>query len=77
MSRLRRVREHEGLSRAELARLADVAERTLQRCESGQQVMGITKHKVLNALNRRDGLRDYTLADLFESDGEPNDQESS
>ncbi len=39
--------------------------------------MGITKHKVLNALNRRDGLRDYTLADLFESDGEPNDQESS
>lgn len=70
-NKLRHIREREGLSRAELSRLADVSERTLQRGENGQIVTGITKSRILNALNRREGrLKDYEMSDLFdEPDG--------
>jgi transcriptional regulator with XRE-family HTH domain len=65
-SKLRQVREREGLSRAELAQLSDLSERTIQRGENGANITNLTKNRILNALNRRpERLREYEFDDLF------------
>jgi DNA-binding transcriptional regulator YiaG len=67
---LRNIREAEGLSRAELSRLAQVSEATIQRAEKGMNVSRLTMNRLLNAFNSRPGRqRAYRLADLF-PDGE-------
>lgn len=67
-SRLRNAREAEGVSRAELARRSGVSERTLQRAEAGDDLSTVTKHKIIKAFNKLpDGLRVYTISDLFRS----------
>lgn len=64
---LQEIREAEGLSRAALARLANVSESTIQRAEHGRTVSRLTKSRILNALNGREmKLRSYDVADLFE-----------
>ena len=64
--RLRQVRESEGLSRPELARAAGLSDKTLQRAENGNAVSGVTRHKIVNALNRRtERLQKYDVSDLF------------
>jgi DNA-binding XRE family transcriptional regulator len=65
-TKLRQVREREGLSRPALSRLASVSEKTIQRAEAGDDVMSITKHKLVNALNRREErLQDYEVEEVF------------
>lgn len=71
-NRVQEVRESEGLSRAALARSAGMADRTLQRMESGAQVAEATKGKLVKALNRLpDKLRDYTVDYLFSNERRP------
>lgn len=66
---LRQAREREGLTRMDLARIAGLAEKTLQRAEAGEEVSVVTQNRIINALNRRtERLRDYDVADLFASD---------
>jgi DNA-binding XRE family transcriptional regulator len=66
---LRDVRESEGLSRAALARVAGLNERTLKRIEDeddGYTPTAVTMNKLCNALNRRqERIRDYQLSDVF------------
>ena len=55
-SRLRELREREGLTATELARLSDVSTRTIKRLEklddpAREQVTEVTKYKVINGLN--------------------------
>ncbi len=69
LTRLRDVREREGLSRAALAREARLNERTLKRIEDeedGYAPTPVTMNKLCNALNRRqDRVREYSLNDIF------------
>jgi transcriptional regulator with XRE-family HTH domain len=69
VSKLREVREGEGLSRAALAREARLSDRTLKRIEDGEkgyQPTPVTMNKLRNALNRvPDVSHTYELADLF------------
>ena len=68
MGRLREIREKEGLSRAELARLAHLSDKTLLRAESGGQISKPSQNAIVNALNRRDErLREYTVGRVFSS----------
>jgi DNA-binding XRE family transcriptional regulator len=65
-TKLRQAREQEGLSRPELAREAEVADKTLQRAEAGEKLAPRTRHKILNGFNRRPTrLRTYEMKDLF------------
>lgn len=61
------VRTREGLSRARLAKLADLDEKTLKRVEEGtRNVAPISKHKIVKALNLLlDKQHNYTFEDLF------------
>lgn len=65
-TKLRRAREREGQSRAALARLAGVSERTLRRAEDGEAISEVTKGKILKGFHKvPDRLRDYSYGDLF------------
>lgn len=68
-SKLRKVREGAGLSRAALAREARLSERTLKRIEDGEkgyEPTPVTMNKLRNALNRLEEVgREYELGDLF------------
>ena len=67
-STLRRIRESEGVQRAELARLSGVSERTLRRVEAGILVSAVMQNRIVNALNRLPNRhRDYATDDLYES----------
>ena len=69
-NRLRGVREQEGVTRAELARLAGISVRTVQRAEEGQAISLVTKSRILKALNRvQDRAMDYALDYIFGSAG--------
>lgn len=68
-SKLRQVREGEGLSRAALARAAGLSERTIKRIEDEEADYAptvVTKNKLRNGLNQHasSGQR-YALNDLF------------
>lgn len=49
---LREIRTKAGLSRAELATAAELAELTVRRIEQGHPSKASTRYKILNALNR-------------------------
>ena len=50
-SELQRLRESEGLSRAELARAGSVSDRTIKRAEEGENLRPETRYKILRGLN--------------------------
>lgn len=61
------ARRREAVSRAHLARLAGIAEKTLKRVEeAARNVAPRTKDKILKAFNSlSDKQRSYTFEDLF------------
>lgn len=64
-SNLRKIRESEGLTRAALARMAELSDRTLQRVEGGEPASAVTIGKIVKALNRLPTrLRTYTNSDV-------------
>lgn len=67
LNNVENVRTREGLSRARLAKLADLDEKTLKRVEEGtRNVAPLSKHKIVKALNSLlDKQRTYTFEDLF------------
>ncbi len=69
---MRRVRTLEGLKITELAELAEVSSKTIQALEYRSRRVALeTKHKILNALNRRSTRRrEYIFKDVF-----PNEEE--
>jgi transcriptional regulator with XRE-family HTH domain len=68
---LRRIREKEGLRVTELAALAKVSTKTIDRIEERKKpVSHITKSKVVKALNKNeDKLQLYKYVDVFPNDG--------
>ncbi len=65
-TKLRSIREREGLSRATLARLADLSEKTLQRAEAGEPISEVTRNRILKALNALpNGLSTYVMKNVF------------
>jgi len=66
---LKKLRSAAGLSRAALARLADVNERTVKRIERGQSSAAHTRHKILNGLNSHTE-RKYTYKEVYPHDSE-------
>lgn len=66
-NRLREVREGQGLSRARLARLANVSDRTLARLEAGSGSSSpTTKHRIVNGLNNNpDRTREHSYNEVF------------
>lgn len=65
-NRLREIREREGLSRAALARLAELSDRTVQRIEDGGDAAPATVGKLLKGLNRAPNrLQAYSQDDVF------------
>lgn len=65
-SQLQRLRESAGLSRAELARAAQVSDRTVKRAEDGEELRTATRYKIirgLSELSKRDSP--YELDDVF------------
>jgi len=68
---LQEIRITEGLAITALAALGDVNERTIRRIEGGssKSATPVTKHKILNGLNRHlNRKKDYTFKDLFPND---------
>ena len=67
--RLKAQRVELGLSRVELARLADLSEKTIDRVERGNQAFRDTTYrKIFNALNKaraKEGLSALAYSDLF------------
>src|SRR6476469_3470718 len=59
--KLRKAREREGLTLVQLAREAEISEKTLRRAEkNGERVKDTTRYKIINALNRREHrLKEY------------------
>ncbi len=54
------------MSRADLARVSELSDSTIERAEEGGQVRNATKYRIRNALNARPNrLKDYTVEDLF------------
>lgn len=66
-NRLRKVRLAEGLSKAELARLAGISAQTITNIEnSNHSARPETKHKIVNGLNRNpDKIKTYAVEDVF------------
>lgn len=63
---LRRIRQSAGLSRAQLARAADVSDRTVKRAEDGEKIRRETQFRIvhgLNDLSKHDPP--YELEDVF------------
>jgi transcriptional regulator with XRE-family HTH domain len=69
-NRLAEIRNTEGLSQSELAKLANLNSRTISRVESGRRnVAPTTKGKIIKGLNKyQDKLREYTLDYVFPQD---------
>ena len=69
-TKLQPIREAEGLNRTQLAILADVSTRTIARIERREgNVTEVMKHKILNALNRRENrLREDSYEDLYDNE---------
>ena len=71
--RLKAQRVELGLSRVELARLADLSEKTIDRVERGNQAFRDTTYrKIFNALNKaraKEGLGALAYSDLFLANG--------
>jgi DNA-binding XRE family transcriptional regulator len=71
---LKRIRIKEGINRSDLARKAEVADKTVQRVEAGKESQAVTLYKILNGLNtlRNKDKRgsDYSFREVF-----PNHQE--
>jgi transcriptional regulator with XRE-family HTH domain len=66
-TKLREVREREGLSRTELAGLAGAGERTIQRAEKGESISARMRSRILNGFNRHQRrLQEYKMDDLFD-----------
>lgn len=75
-SNLKRIRTEEGIDRSDLAKAADVADRTVDRVETGEEASprATTLYKILNGLN---GLRnknrrktDYGFREVFPNHNE-------
>ena len=66
-NRVQESRKFEAISRAELARIAGLAERTIKRLEDGKNnTSQLTKDKIVKAFNGLEGKqRDYTHTYLF------------
>lgn len=67
MHRLRKIREAEGLTRSDLARRAQVSERTLQRIENEEsEPSPVTMNRIVKALNRTPNkLKEYQVNSVF------------
>ena len=72
-NRAKDLRLELGLTRVELARLADLSEKTLDRVERGAQSFRETTYrKIFNALNKartKEGLPALVYQDLFKTEG--------
>ena len=77
-NRLETIRVELGLSKAELARLSDLSEKTITRLEdqmdghreNGERFRAVTYSRILNALNsvrRKIGKAELSQADVFPS----------
>jgi transcriptional regulator with XRE-family HTH domain len=71
---LKRILTEEGIYRANLAREADISEKTIERVEAGKGGRPTTLYRILNALNvlrnkSRNNI-DYTFKQIF-----PNNKE--
>lgn len=66
---LKQIRQSEGISKAELARLAKISERTISRIESDMMTGTIeTKYRIVKGINSLpDRLKEYTFDDIFPS----------
>ena len=66
-NRVREVRDKEAISKADLARKADLSERTIKRVEDGKcDCAPLTKHKIVRAFNNLVNKQlDYTIEYLF------------
>ena len=71
-SNLSLIRRQEGLSKAKLARLAGVSDRTIREAEKGKRhLREETLHQILNALNKnpnRISEREYQFEEVFPPD---------
>jgi len=70
-NRVKELRLELGMTRVELAKLASLSDKTIDRIERGEQrFRETTGRKIFNALNKirlRDGLESLVYADLFPS----------
>jgi len=66
---LKQFRIEEGVDRSDLARTADVADKTVERVEAGRESRMTTLYKILNGLNalRNQNRRavDYSFQEVF------------
>ena len=71
---LKRILTEEGIYRANLAREAEISEKTIERVEAGIGVRLTTLYRILNALNvlrnKNRNRSDYTFKQVF-----PNNKE--
>lgn len=67
LSRVEETRVREGLSRSKLARLAEIAAKTIKRIEEEDEtVTEESKNKLVKGFNKIEGkLREYTYEYLF------------
>lgn len=63
-SKLRDVRESEGITQTKLARKSDLSDKTVRNAEKGRVPTPVTVHKMVNALNDLSG-KDYKVEDIF------------
>ncbi len=72
-NRVKEIRVELGLTRVELARLAGLSDKTLDRVERGASSLRETTYrKIFNALNKarvKEGLSVFLYQDLFKTEG--------
>jgi transcriptional regulator with XRE-family HTH domain len=64
MSKLRKVRERNGLTKTELAAASGISVRTVDRAECGVSITIVTWNKILNGLNSRASGHKYSLREI-------------
>lgn len=66
-NKVKESRESEAISRAELARVSNLSEKTIKRVEDGtRSFTSVTKNRIVNGLNSlKNSKRAYTIEYLF------------